>query len=410
MSDNPKLAWVRGLSNPGAPSADAPVATAPINLYPKNLLQPANPSGAAAPAAAPVKPPPPPDGVLARKSDGRKYWKPAKADGGAPVAGKDWLEALLRFYGTGAPKPADPNGMNCSFNGATKTIAAVLDIVDAQATLGGYKPSRPTAGGIIQDLLKEAAENQALGDKIGADARGDGDVAPDLDKLDALPMTKLLGVLDRMQEAKTMERFADKITGSHERLFVAILTVRGLFEDIDWQSRVPKLNDDDRAAVFARAPAKIRKITPGPAKPGEPEEPMIEPEAVGAVSKDGLEVQVKLTAHSPLDHNLGETEFTVHIGADGKISQFELDVTASQQEITKKKGSVAYITATLSGNATIDMAKGGSKIAPDGVNAQIKAELAAELKGVPLLKGVTVKLTGTYGTSGGGGGDGGVGV
>src|SRR5207302_11290466 len=116
--------------------------------------------------------------------------------------------------------------------------------------------------------------------------------------------------------------------------------------------------------------------------------------------KDGVEVQVKITAHSPLGANIGETEGTVHIGPDGKISQFELDITAFQAKLTGK-GSVADITATISGNATIDMAKGGTHIAPDGLNAQVKAELAGRLTRVKVLSGATVKLTGTYGTTGG---------
>lgn len=36
-----------------------------------------------------------------------------------------------------------------------------------------------------------------------------------------------------------------------------------------------------------------------------------------------------------------------------------------------------------------------------GENAQVKAELAAKLTRVKVLSGLTVKLTGTYGTAGG---------
>ena len=378
----------------GAPQAAA--SAPPPNLFPAQTLQ----DIANKPAPTPAAPSGPPDGALARAGDGRIFWRPADANGGAqPVASKEWLEALLRFYRAGPPTPADPNGMTCSFNGATVTISAALDIVDAQASLGGYKPSRPTAGGIIQDLLKEAAESQTLGDQIAGDVAGRGDLSADRDKLDALPMTKLLGVLDRLMEQKKFEPFVDRLTGVSDRLGAAIETVRGEFEDIQWQTLVPKLNAADRAAVVMRAPAKIHQITPGPAKPGDKEEPLIEPEAVGAVGKGGLEMQVKLTAHSPLGGNVGETEFTVHIGPDGKISQFELDVTAFQKSLLNK-GAVAEITATVSGNATIDMAADGSKIAPDGINAQVKAELAARLTRVKILQGVTVKLTGTYGTGG----------
>jgi hypothetical protein len=149
-----------------------------------------------------------------------------------------------------------------------------------------------------------------------------------------------------------------------------------------------------------RAPAQVRPIKQGPAREGEkPEEP-VEVEAVIAASKEGVEVQVKLTAHSPYGGNVGETEFTVHIGPDGKISQLELDITAFQQTLSKK-GAVAEITVTVSGNATVDLDRSGSHVAADGLNAQLKTELAAKLKGIKGLSGVTVKLTATYGTSGG---------
>lgn len=380
----------------GGAAAHASRNAPPPNLFPASTLQ----DIADKPAPAPTAPSGPPDGVLARAGDGRKYWRPAGADAGAaPVAGKDWLEQLLRFYRAGPARPADSSGATCSFNGKSVAVSAALDIVDAQAALGGYKPNRAAAGGIIQDLLKEAAENQSLADQIAGDVGGQGDLGADRDKLDALPMTKLLGVLDRLVELKKFEALTNRMTGVSDRLGAAIVTVRGDFEDIQWQSLVPKLNQADRAAVIMRAPAKIRKVTPGPAKAGEKEEPLIEAEAVGGVSKDGMEVQVKLTAHSPLGNNVGETEFTVHVGPDGKVAQFELDVTAFQQSLLNK-GAVAEVTATVSGNATMDMAQGGSKIAPNGINAQVKAELAARLTRVKVLQGVTVKLTGTYGTGG----------
>lgn len=366
-------------------------------LFPASLQNIAN-----APAPAPTKPLPPPKDALARAGDGRPFWRPAPAGATAPpVADRGWLGDFLRFYGGGPPDPVDPSGATCNFNGAKITIAVALDIVDAQATLNGYKPSRPTAGGLLQDLMREAAENVALGDQIANDVGGEGDLGADIDKLEALSMPKLLGVLDRMKTQKKFEPFTDRLTTKVSvRLGAAISTVRGEFEDIAWQSALPKLSDEDRAAVMMRAPAKVRKIKPGPEKAGDKPEDPIEVEAILAAGKDGVEMQVKLTAHSPFGTKIGESEGTVHIGPDGKISQFELDITAFQVSLTGK-GSVADITATVSGNATIDMAEGGSRIAPDGINAQVKAELAGRLTRVKILNGVTVKLTATYGTSGG---------
>lgn len=373
-----------------------------INLFPGNILQPiANaPSAPAPPVAAPAKPAPPPKEALVRASDSRPFWRPAPAGASsAPGVSRSWLEDFLRFYRAGPANPADPKGATCSFNGATVTLDAALDLVDTQVTLNGYKPDRSTARGLLQDLLKEGAENLALSDQVAKDLSAKKvDITADVAKLSALPMPQLLDVLDRLKALKKLDALDSHLpAGISRHLGVAMLTARGQFEDIVWQTEVPKMSEDDRAAVMARAPAKVRPITPGPAKPGEkPEEP-VEVEAVFSGSKDGVEMQVKITAHSPNGSNIGETEGTVHIGPDGKVSQFELDITAFQAKLTGK-GSVAEVTITMSGNATIDMDKSGSKVA--AMNAQIKTELAVCLKRVKLLSGVTAKLGTTYGTGG----------
>ena len=197
-------------------------------------------------------------------------------------------------------------------------------------------------------------------------------------------MARLLDTLDRVKALNKLEALDDHMPANISRhLGVALLTVREQFEDIVWQTEVPKMSEDDRAAVMSRAPAKLRPIKPGPAKAGEKPEDPVDVDAVFSGSKDGVEMQVKITAHSPLGANLGETEGTVHIGADGKVSQFELDITAFQLALTGK-GSVAEVTVTMSGNATIDMDKSGSRVA--AMNAQIKAELAISLKRVKLLE------------------------
>jgi hypothetical protein len=395
MSDHD--AWMAGIGVKLPPrKADAANPAGGIDLFPDSVLEKvayAPPGPPQAPAKAAARPAPPKD-ALARAGDGRKFWRPAPADASSPPAvDHDWLDEFLRFYRAGPPAGPDPDGTRCSFNGADLTIAAALAIVDAQATLAGFKTS-VSAGGVLQDLIQEGKKAAALGDDAGKAA------SPDVDKLSALPMTTLLAVLDRMKAKGTFDKFINGLTNVNVRLGAAITTVNGQFEDIAWQSALPKLDAADRAAVMRRAPAKVRPIKPGPAREGEkPEEP-VEVEAIIAASKEGVEVQVKLTAHSPYGGNIGETEFTVHIGPEGKISQLELDITAFQQTLSKK-GAVAEITVTVSGNATVDLDRSGSRVAPDGLNAQLKTELAAKLKGVKGLSGVTVKLTATYGTSGG---------
>ena len=402
MSDHD--VWMAGIGVSIPPrKAGSASAGGKIDLFPESVLKnvadapPASPAPSSAPQQAPAKPAPParpPKGALARAGDGRVFWRPAPADASSPPAvDHDWLDEFLRFYRAGPSAKPDPEGTSCSFNGADVTVAAALAIVDAQATLAGYKTS-VSAGGVLQDVIFEGKKAAALGDDAGKAA------SPDVGKLAALPMTTLLAVLDRMKAKGTFEKFVNGLANVSPRMGAAIATVNGEFEDIRWQSALPLLDAADRAAVMRRAPAKVRPIKPGPARAGEkPEEP-VEVEAVIAASKEGVEVQVKLTAHSPYGTKLGETEFTLHIGPGGKISQFELDVTAFQKTLSKKD-AVAEITVTVSGNATVDLDRGGSRVAPDGLNAQLKTELAAQLKGVKGLSGVTVKLTATYGTAGG---------
>jgi hypothetical protein len=381
--------WMVGL---GVNVPQIKVGLGNVNLFPTSLQNIAN-----APPAPQKKPQPPPKDALARAGDRRPFWRPAAPDANPkPVVDKDWITDFLRFYRAGPPNPPDPDGMTCSFNGATMKIADALEVVDRQANLNGYRESRPLAGGVLQDVMREVAKGTAVGDQVAKDPNFD------VDKLAALPMPQLLAALDRLKAQNKLEDFVDKRLTDRvsPRLGAAINTVRGQFEDIQWQTDIQKLNDEDRAAVLARAPAKVRPIKPGPARKDEKPEDPVEVEGVIAASKDGVEVQVKITAHSPLGSKLGETEGTVHIGPGGKITQLELDVTAFQASLTGK-GSVADVTITVSGNATVDLDRSGTRIAADGLNAQVKTELAAKLTRVKVLSGVTVKLTGTYGTAGG---------
>lgn len=368
------------MRNSGVSSAPVP----PARLPPNYVATPA-PVG---PALPPKKPAPPAD-ALARAGDGRKFWRPAPPNAGTPPAvERSWLVDLLRFYRVGAPTPPDASGTRCSFNGATMTTAAALDIVDAQVRLNGYAPSRSTAEGLVRDLMREVAQAGTLGDQVAANPKAY------LAELGTLAMPKLLLVMDRLKALRKLDDLADQ-RGITTRIGAAILTVQGQFEDVRWQSALPKLSDADRAAILMRAPAKVVPISPGPARKGEKPEAPIDVEALVAVGKDGVEMQVKIVARSPFGRSVGETEGSVHIGPDGKISQFELDVKAFQASL---KGQVVEVTITVSGNATIDLAKGGTKIAPDGINAQIKGEIAARLTRVKALSGVSAKLTGTYGT------------
>ena len=133
-----------------------------INPLSISILPPiaSPPSASAPPPATPAKPAPPPKEALARAGDSRPFWRPAPADASdKPAVSRSWLDDFLRFYRAGPPSPADSKGATYSFNGSVVTLDAALDVVDAQVALNGYKPDRSTARGLLQDLLKEGAEN-----------------------------------------------------------------------------------------------------------------------------------------------------------------------------------------------------------------------------------------------------------
>ena len=254
-----------------------------INLFPANLSGNAAVGTASAPAPPAPKPAPPPKDALARAGDSRPFWRPAPAGGtDKPDADRAWLGDLLRVYRAGPPNPADAKGTSCSFNGATMTVDAALDIVDAQATLNGCKPGRSTAKGLLQDPDEGGARKTLRSASRWARtwARKRSISPPTWPSSPRCPCREeLLDVLERMKAQKKLDAFEDHMPPDISRhLGVALLTVQGKFEDIVWQTEVPKLSEDDRAAVLMRAPAEsIRPITLGPAKAGDkPEDPVEE--------------------------------------------------------------------------------------------------------------------------------------
>src|SRR5262249_6197331 len=139
----------------------------------------------------------------------------------------------------------------------------------------------------------------------------------------------------------------------------------------------------------------------GKRPPDGPDEPD-DPKRVIQVGPKGAEVQAKLAFKSPTGGNLGATEFTIHIGADGKLDQFEIDITAVKNKL-KRMGPLAPILdleATLSLNATVDLGRDGTKIIFDKVQAQLKGEIEIHFKEIPLLRKVAFKLTATAGSGG----------
>jgi hypothetical protein len=252
------------------------------------------------------------------------------------------------------------------------------------------------------DAGSRGTSAQDIAGRIAGKIAGEADLRLDLAMLQNMDMRALLDVLGRLSKAGKLEDLADRVPSENTRIGVAILTVRKDF-DAQWQGLVAKLGDDDRAAVLACAPADV-KLGPGDAgsRTADSGEPVVDTDAVVAVGPDGAEVQAKLTFHSSLAGDLGETEFTVHIGPNGKLSQFELDLTAIKHKI-EKMGALApllELEATLSLNATVDLDQQATKVIFGAVQIQAKGEIEAHLKSIEVLKKVAFKLTATAGSGG----------
>ncbi len=132
-------------------------------------------SGSMPTQASPVRSAP--DGVLKRGIDGQTYWQPAPVAtmvDAEPVADDTWLQGFFDFYALAAPSQ---NGGSdaCTFNGAASTISAVVDQVNEQAGLAGYKPNASRAKSMAADILKHSAQLQQTAHDISSDVRAVSD-------------------------------------------------------------------------------------------------------------------------------------------------------------------------------------------------------------------------------------------
>ena len=256
--------------------------------------------------------------------------------------------------------------------------------------------------------MKEGAENAALGDQVGKDLGAKNvDIAADVAKLSALPMPQLLDVLERMKAQKkpsTISRTTCRPTSAAGWAWLSSPCKAGS-KTSSGEPEAPKLSEEDRAAVMMRAPAKIRPITPGPAKAGDKPEDPVEVEAVIAGSKDGVEMQVKITAHSSNGAKLGgETEGTVYIGPGGKLSRagarhHRLPGRAHRQgQRGRGDGDRERQRHHRHGQGWLAHRQERPQRADQG-----RARGLAEAR-VKAFQGVTAKVNGTYGTAGNFGG------
>jgi hypothetical protein len=334
------------------------------------------------------------------------FWQPNPAPvtlGGVapPQPPDDWVKGFLTFYSL-AQAPGGADG--CVFNSEPATINQVVAAVNSQAALAGYGP-RAGAKAIVQKIIGDAKadkEAQDNADQINQTIKKKGDLRLELGKLVSMDMRSLLNVLTKLKQAGTLEELLNHVTDVPNRVGAAVLTVQGDFGG-QWRQVLSKLSKDDQEAILERTPADVMtKFGLDKKKPGadDDERPIV-------VGLDGAEVQAKLTFKSSQAGSLGETEFTIHIGADGKLSQFEIDMTLVKKKIENmsKLGPLLDLEAKLSLNATVDnqavnMDPSSCRVILGAVDVRAKGEIQAQFKTISFLKKVAFKLS----VSGGPGG------
>lgn len=273
-------------------------------------------------------------------------------------------------------------------------------------TKGGSGPGGPAAGTAAAGADAGGNDARSVGQRILGKITQDADLSADVAMLERMEMRPLLEVVAQLKQAGKLEDFAGFVRSENRRVGVAILTLRPDL-DLQWQGLVARLGDDDRRAVLERVPEDARAglrgspsgSAPAPAADGEP---AVDADAAIAVGPDGVEVQATLTFHSSLTGNLGETAFTVHIGPDGRLSQFELDVTAIKAKIEQMGAlsSMLELEATLSLNATTDISQQATQTIFNAVQVQAKGEIEAHFRTIEALRKVAFKLTATAGSGG----------
>ena len=259
----------------------------------------------------------------------------------------------------------------------------------------------PSGSGAIGDAGSQPTE---FARGIAAKLDQASEIGAELRTMSHMDMKSLLDIAERLKKSGKLEAFAERVTGENRRVGVAILTVRPDL-DAQWQSLVAGLSAADREAVLARVPPGTKLSADGPSSGSGPpakDDPAVDSDAVIAVGPGGAEVQATLAFHSKLAGNLGETQFTVHIGPDGKLSQFELDITALKQKLEKlgALSSMLELEATLSLNSTVDLDQQASKVIFGKVQAQVKGEIEMHLRDIRPLEKVAFKLTATAGSGG----------
>jgi peptidoglycan hydrolase-like protein with peptidoglycan-binding domain len=351
----------------------------------------------------------------------------AKPDGRIDPGGPTLRALLSRGKATSAPSPASspaagPEDEDSSLfdklaQGASrladeakglggKILRGAEDLADDAKSLGGkVLAGAGKAANDPKSLRSDIGGGnsaQEIADRLIAKIKADADLRFDLAMLSRMEMRTLLDVMSKLKEKGKLEDFADRVPTGHDRVGVAIFTIRPEF-DVAWQKLVKKLSEEDRKAVLERTPKNVRAAIGFP-DPVGPQDTEHDEDGDGTITVESfVAVQAKLEFKSK-GSSLGKTEFTVKLAPDGSLGGVEVDLTVLQQKF-KKMGPLAPILdleGTLSLNAEVELDEHDRRTIFDGVQAAVKGEVQLRFKQIPLLKKVIFKLSVTAGTEGAG--------
>jgi peptidoglycan hydrolase-like protein with peptidoglycan-binding domain len=274
-------------------------------------------------------------------------------------------------------------------------------IVDGAGDLASVLPGVD----VREDLAESSADDgrvPGIVERIIAKMKSGKDLRFDFAMLESMDMRSLLDVMQALKKAGKLEDFADRATSEHQRIGVAILTIRPELDAL-WRKLVAGLNDADRKAVLERVPKNVRAGT-GPSAPPskDADDDDDGPKGDVTVDADGVQVEAKLSFDSKAFGHLGATEFAVQLGPDGKLSGVALDMTLVSEKLKKlgKLGPVLDLEGKLSLNASADLTQTDTQLIFDGVQTSVKGEASLRFKQIPVLRKVVFKMTATAGSGG----------
>jgi hypothetical protein len=305
--------------------------------------------------------------------------------------------------------PADDGGslIDRALKGVSELAQDVQNvgeqIVDGAADLASVLPGVD----VREDLAASSADDgrvPGIVDRIIAKMKAGTDLRFDFATLKNMDMRGLLDVMQALKNAGKLEDFADRATSEHTRIGVAILTIRPELDAL-WRKLVAGLNDADRKAVLERVPKKVRtEVDPAapPAQGGGDDDDDDGPKGDVTVDHEGVQVEAKLAFESKKFGHLGTTEFAVKLGPDGKLKEFELDMTLISGQLKKrgKVGAVLDLEGKLSLNGSAELTQTDTQLIFNDVQAKVKGEAALRFKQIPVLRKILFKMTATAGSEG----------